>query len=284
MRLLANKIIHTASLGTCLVILAHLLSCASTQIDPQKMSEMSPDDENSALFDDSLPAVKPAFQAISKKSQTYPQQSPQFYCLPVSTRNHFTRVSINGKSLNLIHWKNTPKPRSTCDRVSKKFQDFYNAGKLNYIKGGRSKKTGNSIICGTAEDIECNEKSKLFDLPPYAKPASSLADDLKQRLKGYDSSLADDLKRILRGEGDENNHVLHAPHPPNKPSSTSEEKPTIEDYDTKPRSPETANRPIVGGFDAKPNRPSSSAIYQGSDDELRIDFKKVLAELRNPNK
>jgi Circadian oscillating protein COP23 len=188
MRLLAKKIIHTAGLGTYLVILAHFSSCASTQIDSQRMPGKSPDERNNGYSNPNLPVIlEPGYQSMTPTPQIYSQQSPQFYCFPDSTGNHFTRVSItNGKSLNLIHWKDTPKPRLVCDQVSRKFQDFYNAGKLNYIKGGISKKTGNSIICGTAEDIECNEKSKLFELPPYTNSANSLADDLKQRLRGND--------------------------------------------------------------------------------------------------
>jgi hypothetical protein len=101
-----------------------------------------------------------------------------------------------------------------CTRVSRRFQDFYNAGKLNYIKSGKSEKKPGHIICGTAEDIVCTERDKLFDVEPYTKPADSLAKD---------------LNKILAKNGNE-------------------------------------------------------PIYQGSDDELVIDFQKILAELRTPKK
>lgn len=160
MRLLIDNI-HKMGLGTLLVFLAPFSSVALTQIDP-----------------------KP---------------SPQFHCFPDSIERHFTRVSLpSGESLNLIYWRDTANPRATCDRVSRKFQDFYKTGRLNYIKGGRSEKTGGGIICGTAEaNIECNERSKLFDLLPYTKPANILADDLKKRFRD------DSGKPIYQGSDDE---------------------------------------------------------------------------------
>ncbi len=143
-------------------------------------------------------------------TQTTTQPSPQFYCAPDSRGTLFTQVLIPGREpLQLISWKKTANPRTTCERVSRRFHDFYKAGKLNYIKGG------SGIICGTAEDIECNDKrDKLFDLLPYTKATESLADALKEML--------------YNGSG--------------------------------------------------------NPIYQGSDDELVIDFQKILAELRTLKK
>ena len=132
-------------------------------------------------------------------TQTAPQASPKFYCFPDPTGNHSTQVSIPGrKPLELISWKKTANPRATCDRISRRFQDFYEAGKLNYIKSGKSDKTGVDIICGTAEDIECkNERDKLFDLPFYNKAVNFLADDLKNRLMDGSG------KPIYQGSDDE---------------------------------------------------------------------------------
>jgi hypothetical protein len=134
-------------------------------------------------------------------NQIVPQPSPQFYCFPDSTGRHFTSVLLpSGKSLNLIYWqwKGTDDRRSICDQVSRKFQDFYKTGRLNYIKSGRSKTNGIGIICGTAKaSIECNERNKLFDVRPYTKPEDSIADDLKKRLRD------DGGKPIYQGSDDE---------------------------------------------------------------------------------
>jgi Circadian oscillating protein COP23 len=123
---------------------------------------------------------------FSSVTQVSSQPSPQFYCFPDPTGNYFTTVSVpNRKPLNVIDWqrKGTDDRHASCIRVSRKFQDFYKAGKLNYIKSGRSEKTGLGIVCGTAEEnVECSEKSKLFDVWHYTKPLDSLADDLKKIL------------------------------------------------------------------------------------------------------
>jgi Circadian oscillating protein COP23 len=78
----------------------------------------------------------------------------------------------NGKTSELIHWtpEHIKNPKVTCRQVSDKFQQSWETGKLNYLKTGRSAKTGRFIICGLADrNSPCDDRTKIFDLLPSNK-------------------------------------------------------------------------------------------------------------------
>ncbi|BAY37670.1 hypothetical protein NIES2111_20090 [Nostoc sp. NIES-2111] len=54
-------------------------------------------------------------------------------------------------------------PAERCEKVTQKFQEFYEQGRLNYLSSGKSK--GYPIICGLANQGEtCNANNQLFTL------------------------------------------------------------------------------------------------------------------------
>ncbi|MCC5611968.1 COP23 domain-containing protein [Nostoc sp. CHAB 5834] len=54
-------------------------------------------------------------------------------------------------------------PLKRCNKVTQKFQEFYEKGSLNYLSSGKSK--GLPIICGLANQGEtCNANNQLFTI------------------------------------------------------------------------------------------------------------------------
>jgi hypothetical protein len=77
--------------------------------------------------------------------------------------------------LGFIGWKSeyfvkggwTPQKR--CQEVSKKFQNFYEAGRLNRLTTGENK--GYSVVCAVASDEQsCNGDNQLFTLKNNSNP------------------------------------------------------------------------------------------------------------------
>lgn len=67
-------------------------------------------------------------------------------------------------------------PVERCQKVTQKFQEFYEQGRLDFLSSGKSK--GHSIICGLANQGEtCNASNQLFTLKTGSK-----AEDVIQRL------------------------------------------------------------------------------------------------------
>jgi Circadian oscillating protein COP23 len=129
------------------------------------------------------------------------ESSPSFNCYKSSAGERFTRLELpSGVQIDLIVWKRSHNPRKKCQNASDKFQDFFDGGKLNFIKSGEVPKTGRRMICGVAkENDECNNESKLFDLLEGETPAKVLADDLLNRLNSHSNS----GEPIYQGSGDE---------------------------------------------------------------------------------
>jgi hypothetical protein len=60
-------------------------------------------------------------------------------------------------------------PKERCERVTQKFQEFYNAGRLNFLTHG--KHNGYGIICGLAKQGEdCNNATQLFTVRAGSNP------------------------------------------------------------------------------------------------------------------
>jgi hypothetical protein len=63
--------------------------------------------------------------------------------------------------------------QTRCDKVSQKFQDFYNQGNLKYFTAGSANKQ--PIICAVAStNSPCNSESQLFTLKPDSNPEETL--------------------------------------------------------------------------------------------------------------
>ena len=91
----------------------------------------------------------------------------------------------DGKTTELIHW--TPEyiknPKTTCRQVSDKFQQSWESGKLNYLKTGRSARTGRFMVCGlAASNIPCDDRTKVFDLSPSSKEPKAAVRSLLQSI------------------------------------------------------------------------------------------------------
>jgi Circadian oscillating protein COP23 len=119
----------------------------------------------------------------------------------------------DGKTSELIHWtpEHIKNPKITCRQVSDKFQQAWENGKLNYLKTGRSPKTGRFIICGLADsNTSCDDRTKIFDLLPSNKDPKVAVRSLLQSIykdsnsplyQSSDDEVVVDLREWVRGEG-----------------------------------------------------------------------------------
>jgi Circadian oscillating protein COP23 len=100
----------------------------------------------------------------------------QSYDVTSKTNVPTTLVNIPGREepIALIRWKSeyfakwTPQER--CAIISPKFQTAYTTGQLNYLAVGKSRKTGQGMLCAlaTAEESCENDANMLFTLKPYS--------------------------------------------------------------------------------------------------------------------
>ncbi|MEM7715287.1 MAG: COP23 domain-containing protein [Cyanobacteria bacterium P01_A01_bin.68] len=72
----------------------------------------------------------------------------------------------------LIGWKSEFLPRwspeKRCKAATKKFQEFYDKGTLNYLSTGKHE--GYPIICAAQPGESCNGGNKIFTIKPGSKP------------------------------------------------------------------------------------------------------------------
>ncbi|MTJ55843.1 hypothetical protein FJR38_25860 [Anabaena sp. UHCC 0253] len=102
--------------------------------------------------------------------------------------------------VRLIGWKSEYFSKSgwtqleRCQKVTQKFQEFYEQGRLNYLTPGKSK--GYPIICGLANQGEtCNADNQLFTLKTGSK-----SEDVIQRLMDITESKSGDILLQSAGE------------------------------------------------------------------------------------
>ena len=103
----------------------------------------------------------------------------------------FAATSARTEPVALIRWNShlsSYKPQTRCDLVSQKFQTAWSGGKLHFISAGISQKTGQGIICGTANKTQkCDESQMLFTLK-NSKDAGDIVTKIGQIQRGADSS------------------------------------------------------------------------------------------------
>jgi hypothetical protein len=133
-------------------------------------------------------------------SQEIPKQEISFACRSISYPGNTEKVPttmafVPDKKSNpyvpIIAWKSnsfpssewTPKRR--CEQVSKKFQQFYQQGRLDYLTTG--KLNGLGVICA-AKPGECNKNNILFSVRPGVNPVTVLA-ELNEIREGRTSDL-----------------------------------------------------------------------------------------------
>ncbi|WP_322670631.1 COP23 domain-containing protein [Nostoc sp. DedQUE05] len=86
-------------------------------------------------------------------------------------------------------------PAERCQKVTQKFQEFYEQGRLNYLTYGKS--NGYPIICGLLNQGEtCNSNNQLFTVKSGSKP-----DEVIQRL--MDISEGKSAEPILQSSGEQ---------------------------------------------------------------------------------
>jgi hypothetical protein len=107
------------------------------------------------------------------------------------SRNPKTKIystivkDAKGKTSELIHWtpEHIKNPKITCRQISDKFQQSWESGKLNYLKTGRSAKTGRFMVCGLADsNTPCDDRTKIFDLLPSSKDPKAAVRSLLQSI------------------------------------------------------------------------------------------------------
>lgn len=86
-------------------------------------------------------------------------------------------------------------PQERCQQVTKKFQEAYEQGRLNYLSSGKNQ--GYPIICGLANQGEsCNGNNQLFTVKSGSNPEQVL-----QRLS--DSFEGNASEPILQSSGEQ---------------------------------------------------------------------------------
>lgn len=80
-------------------------------------------------------------------------------------KGHVRFIGWKSEYFNKSGW--TPEKR--CQEVTKKFQEFYAQGRLNYLSYG--KRNGNPVICAFANQGEtCNDINQLFTVKSGSDP------------------------------------------------------------------------------------------------------------------
>jgi Circadian oscillating protein COP23 len=83
----------------------------------------------------------------------------------------FVATSARTESIAIIRWKSGfggYSPQVRCNMVSTKFQTAWTGGNLKFIKSGVSDRTGQGIVCGTADrQQKCDDAQILFTLKNY---------------------------------------------------------------------------------------------------------------------
>ena len=74
--------------------------------------------------------------------------------------------------IRFIAWKSEFLPRwspeKRCKAATKKFQEFYDKGTLNYLSHGTHK--GYNVICSVQPGEKCNGENKIFRIKTGSKP------------------------------------------------------------------------------------------------------------------
>jgi hypothetical protein len=136
--------------------------------------------------------------ALSMSSTIFLAQNPslsqsaneiQFNCAKVSEIDSGDKIPATvvwipeeRKNVPLIYWKSQAfqnwSPEARCDKISPKFQQAYEEGRLNYLTIG--KVNGSDVICAiTREGQSCNSKNLLFTIK-----SNQNADLVLQQLSG----------------------------------------------------------------------------------------------------
>lgn len=86
-------------------------------------------------------------------------------------------------------------PAERCQKVTQKFQEFYEQGRLNHLTSGKS--NGYPIICGVINQGEiCNANNQLFTVKSGSKP-----EEVIQRL--MDISEGKSAEPLLQSSGEQ---------------------------------------------------------------------------------
>lgn len=130
-------------------------------------------------------SVSPSFsQTNSSPSQP---NKVTFFCQPTFDRASQERIPTTVAwvperkgHVRFIIWKSeyftqsgwTPEQR--CQKVTQKFQEFYQQGRLNYLSLGKN--NGYPIICGLTNKTEtCNSNNQLFTIKSTSNPQEVMA-------------------------------------------------------------------------------------------------------------
>ena len=118
------------------------------------------------------------------------QQIPTTVAWVPERKGHVRFIGWKSEYFNKSGWS----PAERCEKVSQKFQEFYEQGRLNYISSGKNK--GYPIICGLANQGEtCNADNQLFTLK-----TGSNSDDVIQRLMDITEGKSGDILLQSAGE------------------------------------------------------------------------------------
>ncbi len=74
--------------------------------------------------------------------------------------------------IHFIAWKSeyfsSWSPEKRCEAATKKFQEFYDKGTLNYLSNGTHR--GYPVICAVQPGEKCNGENQIFRIKPGSKP------------------------------------------------------------------------------------------------------------------
>jgi len=142
---------------------------------------------------------------------SFSQSSPDkvtFFCKAVHDRASDEKIPATVAwiperqgNVRLVGWKSEYfskkgwNAQKRCEEVTIKFQNAYNAGRLQLLTTGIEK--GNPIVCGVAQQGEpCDSGSQLFTLKPHDRP-----DEVVQRLLDIVQGKTSDM--LLQSSGNQ---------------------------------------------------------------------------------
>ncbi|MBE9039838.1 hypothetical protein IQ235_03400 [Oscillatoriales cyanobacterium LEGE 11467] len=121
------------------------------------------------------PSIYPSYPVVEPVAQSEPED--YFFCADDGYGVPTTYISTEGKNLPLVRWVSHYfagsgyDPETRCDRVSERFNRFYEAGILNYITTGYVNRL--PVVCVSSEiGGPCTDV--LFTLKPGADATQTI--------------------------------------------------------------------------------------------------------------
>ncbi len=105
---------------------------------------------------------KVTFRCVKIFDQASDKQIPATIAWIPERKQHIRFIAW--KSEYFSNWS----PEKRCEAATKKFQEFYDKGTLNYLSHGTHK--GYPVICAVQPGEKCNGENQIFIIKPGSQP------------------------------------------------------------------------------------------------------------------